>query len=95
MSALEKFQKLGYKRKQNNKYKIKYLKIDKNYWGELTKKGTEVYFWISFNKENKIVTLESIYYSLNVENKRIQNNMHFNLNKDLLDAISEQLSELE
>ncbi|MFR8754251.1 MAG: hypothetical protein ACLVGD_03325 [Monoglobales bacterium] len=32
MSAYEKFKKLGYKRKQNNKQYIQYLLIDENYF---------------------------------------------------------------
>lgn len=32
MSVYEKFKKLGYKRKQNNKQYIQYLLIDENYF---------------------------------------------------------------
>lgn len=95
MDALEKFKQLGYKRKQNNKYNIKYIKIDTKYWGEYTDEGTEVHHSITFCKQTKTVTLESVLHSLDINKKTIYSNMHFYLNGDLLEAINEQLAEIE
>lgn len=95
MAALEKFKQLGYKRKQNNKYYIEYIKIDTKYWGEYTHDGTEVHTSITFSKQTKSIDLETVIYSLNIEKKQIHTITGFTMDEKLLDAINEQFAELK
>lgn len=53
MSAYEKFKKLGYKRKQNNKQYIQYLLIDENYFDIISrnKRWTKNYIKYFINRK--------------------------------------------
>ena len=98
MSAYEKFKKLGYKRKQNNKYYIKYLLVDEKYF-DLTgthNKDSKMERHITFNKQFNTIELKEIFYTFNlVHQKQIHRISSFEINEELLDAINEQFLEIK
>lgn len=98
MSAYEKFKKLGYKRKQNNKDYIQYLLVDENYFDMNGKhdKNSKLERYITFNKKYKTIELKEICYTLNVvHQKRIHYINSFDINEELLNAINEQFLEIK
>lgn len=97
MSAYEKFKKLGYKRKQNNKYCIEYLLVDENYldWTGTHNKDSKMERYVIFRKQSKTVELKQICYTFNVvHQKQISYITSFSVNEELLDAINEQFLEI-
>lgn len=98
MSAYEKFKKLGYKRKQNNKYYIEYLLVDENYldWTGTHDKDSKRERYVTFNKQSKTIELKEICYTFNVvHQKQIHYITSFNVNEELLGAINEQFLEIK
>jgi len=98
ISAYEKFKKLGYKRKQNNKQYIQYLLIDENYFNinGIHNKNSKVERYITFNKKHNTIELKELCYTFNVaRKKRILYISSFVINEELLNAINEQFLEIK
>ncbi len=92
MSAYEKFKKLGYKRKQNNKQYIQYLLIDENYFdiNGIHDKNSKVERYITFNKKHNTIELKELCYSFSVAHqKRILYISLFAINEQFLETKNE------